>query len=333
VQTRAATKQTSTSTHVFAIDVRHIITLPGDTLKRFITSMLLLLLLLPLALAAQAQKNVLVITSRPGDYLMAAGGTLAALIQQGYAVNVVQIGNDEKNSIGLSPAETRLANNRDGQNAARVLGVREVFLLNHKTGELGQVSSNEIRNQLFGLVRHYKPQIIFHPDPWIHYESDWDHFFAARPAEEFSYGSGRYVGEEFTKMGLPPVGVPETYYYAANRPYRPGEGGHEAAKFRAVDIGKNLNLKVAALEQLQTSNRQYAAHVQQRLELAGKPSPLLSVLNRESISALVRAYAEELAETIGRKHGFRYGEEFNYHGSGPRIPEHIREKAKPIESR
>ena len=292
---------------------------------------LLALLTLPFVLSAQSQKSVLVITSTPGDYLMAAGGTLAGLIAQGHTVNVVQIGNDEKDSIGLSPADTRLANNRDGENAAKVLGVREVYILNHKSGELGQVSTNEIRNQLFGLIRHYKPQIIFHPDPWIHYEPDWDHFFTARAAEEFSYGSGRYVGEEFTKMGLAPVGVRETYYYAANRPYRPGEGGHNAAKFRPVDITKSFNLKVAALEKLETANRRYAMHVQARLELAGKASPLLAVLNRATISALIRAYAEELAETIGQKHGFRYGEEFNYHGSGDAVPTHVRERAKPID--
>jgi hypothetical protein len=90
---------------------------------------------------------------------------------------------------------------------------------------------------------------------------------------------------------------------------------------------------VAALEKLETANRRYATHVKQRLDLAGRPSPLLSVINREAITALIRAYAEELAETIGRKHGFRYGEEFNYHGRGARIPEHVREKAKPIGSR
>jgi LmbE family N-acetylglucosaminyl deacetylase len=294
---------------------------------------LLIILLLPFVLAAQSQKSVLVITSSAGDYLMGAGGTLAGLIEQGYTVNVVQIGNDEKNSIGLSPADSRLANNSDGENAARVLGVREVYLLNHKSGELGQVSSNEIRNQIFGMVRHYKPQIIFHPDPWIHYEPDWDQFFTARPAEEFSYGSGRYVGAEFTKMGLLPAGAGETYYYAANRPYRPGEGGHNAAKFRPVDITKTFNLKVAALQKLETANRRYATQVKQRLELAGKPSPLLSAINLAAIGALIRAYAEELAQTIGSKHGFRYGEEFNYHGRGSRIPEHIRERVKPIESR
>jgi LmbE family N-acetylglucosaminyl deacetylase len=286
------------------------------------------LLLVPLCVLAQSQKSVLVITSTPSDYLMAAGGTLANLIAQGYTVNVVQIGNDEKNSIGLSPADTRLANNREGEKAAKALGIREVYVLNHKSGELGQVSPNEIRNQLFGLVRHYKPQIIFHPDPWVHYGPDWDQFFIARAAEEFSYGAGRYVGEEFTKMGLPPVGVRETYYYAA-RPYRPGEGGHNAARFRPEDITKTFDLKAAALQQLETANRRYATHVKQRLQLAGKSSPLLTALNPSEVTALIRAYAQELAETIGRKHGFKYGEEFNYHGPGSPIPEHVREKAKP----
>jgi LmbE family N-acetylglucosaminyl deacetylase len=293
----------------------------------------LLAFFLPLTLAAQAEKSVLVITVTPGDYLMAAGGTLAGLIRQGYTVNVVQIGNDEKNSVALSPADTRLANNREGAAAAKALGVREVYILNHKSGELGQVSTNEIRNQLFGLVRHYKPQIVFHPDPWIHYEPDWDRFFSARAAEEFSYGSGRYVGEEFTKIGLPPVGVRETYYYSAHRPYRPGEGGHNGARMRAVDIGKGFSFKVAAIQKLETSNRRYATDVKRRLELAGKPSPLLQVLDPSAIGSLIRAYVEELAETIGQKHGFTYGEEFNYHGPGDAIPAHIREKAKPIGQR
>src|SRR4051812_115776 len=232
-------------------------------------------LLLQAGLLAQVQKNVLVFSAGSGDYLMAAGGTLAALIDEGYAVNVVQIGNDEKNSVGLNPAETRLANNQETRNAARMLGVKEVLILNHKSGEISQVSSNEIRNQLFALIRVYRPSIVFHPDPWIHYEPDWDQFFTARPAEEFSYGSGGLVGSEFTKMGLAPASVPETYYFAANRPYRPGEGGHNGAKFRPVDITKTFNRKVAAIEQLETANRRYAVQVKQRLELAGGPSPLL----------------------------------------------------------
>src|SRR5207245_5405695 len=109
------------------------------------------------------------------------------------------------NSVGLSPAQTRLANNKETRKAARVLGIKEVVILNHKSGELSQVSSNEIRNQLFALIRVYKPRIVFHPDPWIHHELDWDRFWTSRPAEEFSYGAGGLVGAEFTKMCLSQV--------------------------------------------------------------------------------------------------------------------------------
>lgn len=288
-----------------------------------------LLFLVPWLLPAQANKNVLVVTAGSGDYLMATGGTLAKLIDQGYSVTVVQFGNDEKNSINLSPAETRLANNSDGDHAARVLGIKETINLNQKSGELGQVSSNEMRNQIFALIRYYKPRIIFHPDPWIHYEPDRDQFWIGRVGEESSYGSGNYFAAELGRIGLPGFGVPETYYYATNRPYRPGEGGGPAAKFRPVDVTATFDRKVAALEEMRTANRAYAVHVKEKLEAFGKRSPLLSEVNEASAKVLIRAYAEELAETIGKKYGFRYGEEFNYNGGGRRIPEYVLEHAKP----
>jgi len=287
------------------------------------------LLLSPLALLAQVNKNVLVVTAGSGDYLMAAGGTLAALVDQGYSVHVVQFANDEKNSIGLSPAQTRLANNSDGQHAAKVLGVQDVLNLDQKSGELGQVSSNEMRNQIFALIRYYKPQIIFHPDPWIHYEPDRDQFWIGRVGEESSYGSSNYFLAELGRMGFPGFGVRETYWYATNRPYRPGEGGGPSARFRPVDITATFDRKVAALEELRTANHAYAVHVKEKLEMFGKPSPLLREVNEATTKALIRAYAEELAETIGKKHGFRYGEEFNYNGGGKPIPDYIREHAKP----
>src|SRR5262245_28346842 len=123
-----------------------------------------LLLLLPLTLSAQTPKNILVVTAGSGDYLMATGGPLAGFGDQGYSVYVVQFANDEKNSIAFSPAQTRLNNNQEGEQAARMLGIREIINLNHKSGELSQVSSNEMRNQIFALIRFFKPQMIFHPD-------------------------------------------------------------------------------------------------------------------------------------------------------------------------
>ena len=289
--------------------------------------------LIPLLLAplcAQSAKNVLVVTAGAGDYLMPAGGTLAKLIDEGYTVTVAAFANNEKISVGLSPAETRLANDSDADHAAQVLGVHEIIRFNHKSGELSQVSSNQMRNEIIALIRYYKPRILFHPDHWVHYMPDRDQFFVGRVGEESSYGSSPYFSPELARMGFPPVSVPETYYYASGRPYREGEGGGPAAKFRPVDITATFARKVAALTELRTFNRAYALQVKEKLELFGKPSPLLGEVNEGASNALIRAYAEELAETIGKKHGFRYGEEFNYNGGGGGIPPHVLEHAKPL---
>ena len=108
-------------------------------------------------------------------------------------------------------------------------------------------------------------------------------------------------------MGIKGHSVPETYYYSAHRPYRPGEGGHNDAKFMPVDIASTFQLKVEACVALGAANRAYATHVKQRLDLMNKASPLLREINDASSAALARAWVEELARNIGAKHGYTYG--------------------------
>ncbi len=282
-------------------------------------------------------KTIVAITAGGGDYLRGAGGTLAKFIDEGYRVFVVQTGNDEKNSVGLSPAETRLANNAETEEAARALGITEVFNLNNKSGELSQLSSNELRNQMSALIRYYKPQKLFIPDPFIHYEPEWDQFWTARAAEETNYSNSGYFLAELTRMGIGGHGVAETYYYSAHRPYRPGEGGHNQAKFMPIDITRTFPRKVEAYLKLRTANRAYATHVKSRLESMGKPSSLLREVNDSTAGPLTRALLEELGETIGTKYGYRYGEEFNYHGVAPgekpKLSPWVEEKVKPLPSK
>lgn len=277
-------------------------------------------------------RSIAVISAAAGDYLKAAGGTLARFIAEGYKVYVIQVGNDEKNSIGLGPAETRLANNADAERAGKALGVAEIVNLNHKSGELSQVSSNELRNQMSVLLRFYKPQKLFLPDPFIHYEPEWDQFWSARAAEETNYSNSGAFLAELTRAGLGGHGVPETYYYAAHRPYRPGEGGHNGARLEAVDISKTFQRKVEACLQLRTANGAYATHVRRRLELMNRTSAIPL-----EADTLARDWLEELASAIGAKHGFSRGEEFNYHGSPPGekrpLPPWVLERAKPAPGR
>lgn len=280
---------------------------------------------------AQGPREILVVTAGSADYIWAAGGTLASFIQKGYRVDVAQFGNDEKLSGGLTPAQTRLANMEEARQAAKLLGVHDAVYMAHKSGETGQVASTEMRSQLFGLIRYLKPQMIFLPDPYIHYQQDHDRYYVGKMAEEaWGYSGGSTFANELERMGFHPYGAPEVYFYAA-RPYRRGEGGDGHAKFMVVDIGSTIDLKCMAIELLLTQNRLDAAQAKLRLEKTGRGNALPSPLDDLTVKNLAHAYAEELAETIGKKHGMRYAEEFNYVNmrSGDPLPPHLRERAVP----
>ena len=258
------------------------------------------------ALAAQDNRRILVVTASSGDYIVAAGGTLAKRVRDGWRVTVAQFGNDEKFSLGATQAQTRLANVTEGKAAAKLLGITDLVYMDHKSGELGYVSSTEMRSQLFALIRHLRPRVLFIPDPYVHYQEDRDLYWVGKMAEEaWGYSGGAMFGNELAAAGLKAYGAPIVYYYAATRPYRKGEGGVGLAKFVAEDIGETLEHKLGALDLMPSRARVAASQAAARLGLQ-------KILDDLWVRRFVREYATELAETVGAKHGFQYGEEFNH---------------------
>ncbi len=294
--------------------------------------LLALCVLTPVLQAQEGDGPILVITASPRDYLFGAGGTLARMIDEGRDVYVLQFGNLEKDSAGLRPAQTSLASNKEARTAAELLGVKDVLNLGHKSGELAYISSSEMRNQVMTMVRHYKPETMFFPDWYVHYVDDQDIYRVGRMAEESPYGGGNYFLQEMTHIGLKGYAARYYYFYSPYRPYRPGEGGEGKATFKAVDISSTFEKKVKAVLALRTPNHRYATETKRRLELAGRPSELLSRLDEPAVDDLARAFLNELATTIGAKHGYDHAEEFNYLGSAPTIPPHVLERAHPIGS-
>lgn len=291
--------------------------------------------LLVLAICSPAAEHrhpgkILVVTAAAGDYVIGAGGTLALLALEGYDVHVAQFGNDEKDSAGLSPAETRLANVQQARAASEYLGVKDTVAMDHKSGETGHTSSTEMRKQLFALIRHLRPKKIFIPDGYVHFLGDWDQYYVGRMAEEaWGYSGGGTFANELERMGLKPYSVPEVYYYSVGRPYRPREGGEQNAKLMAVDIGSVMETKVRAIQLMHTRNRVRAMETRRRLQAAGKPLGGLELLDDGSVNALARAWVEELGKAIAARHGLKYGEEFNYVGRGDELPPHVLRRAVP----
>ncbi len=268
--------------------------------------------------------GVLVFTAEARDYVFGAGATIAKFAAEGKPVIVVHFGNGEKTAPGVDPAEARLLHRREAEAAAEALGATETIFLGHKSGEIAYINSSELRNQAITLIRFYKPEFLFFPDWYVHYLRDDDNYRIGRMAEEAPYGGGNYFLQEMTYMGLLGASARQYYFYSPYRPYRAREGGEGKADFVGVDIAKYFPAKLKAAAALKTSNQRELAIAETRL--ASSPAALAK-LRKDGPSGLAEAFLEELAATVGARHGVAQGEEFNHLGVSSGLPEYISERA------
>ena len=71
---------------------------------------------------AADDKVVLVVTADASDYILAAGGTIAKMIDDGATAYLVRVTNDDKDSWGLSAEETAVRTRRESEQAAEIHG-------------------------------------------------------------------------------------------------------------------------------------------------------------------------------------------------------------------
>ncbi len=268
--------------------------------------------------------GVLVFAAEARDYVFGAGGTLAKFAAEGKPVTVVHFGSGEKTAPGEKPSEARLTHRREAEAAAKALGVTETLFLDHKSGEIAYLSSSELRNQAITLIRFYKPEILFFPDWYIHYQRE-DSYRVGRMAEEAPYGGGNLFLQEMTYMGLLGHGARQYYFYSPYRPYRDREGGEGGARFTGVNIENFFDRKLAAAAELKSSNQRELDTAVARLKAAGKPA---QKLDNDGAEGLARVFLRELAFTIGNRHGLPLAEEFNHLAGSGGLPAHIRERAQ-----
>ncbi|MGC1419352.1 MAG: PIG-L deacetylase family protein [Acidimicrobiales bacterium] len=105
------------------------------------------------------------IYAHPDDADVAAGGLLAQWANNGCAVHLVVVCDGAKGSHGpqADSVAVRGARREELQLAADLLGATSVLGLNRADGEV--VNDDELRAQLVGLVRKYRPEVVLGPDP------------------------------------------------------------------------------------------------------------------------------------------------------------------------
>jgi LmbE family N-acetylglucosaminyl deacetylase len=129
-------------------------------------------------------RRILVFQPHYDDADIAAGGTLAALVDAGAKIRYCTMMDDLVGVIdeSLNDKEASAALLRDQRAAAKILGVQELTHLNYP--DAGNWDRFGVRPDLFREIREYRPDAIFTADPWLRVEAHRDHWEAGSIAAE-----------------------------------------------------------------------------------------------------------------------------------------------------
>jgi len=274
-------------------------------------------------------KVLLAVQAHSDDIPLSAAGTVAKLVTEGYTGYLVRATNDDMGDApGLGTpgtvGENVLGNERDNDEVARALGLKQVFNLNYGNHRMGDVSQNELQCRLIFLIRLLKADTVVCWDPWAHDEENPDHYATARGVEAACWMAGRShdYPEQFA-AGLKPHAVREKYYYA-RRP----------EITRVVDISAMVDRKIEANRANRAKGPGGRHGSQLRAELAKKQQrlPLLGDDDTTADRNYIKQFLLARDRELGRKYGVEYAEAFHYIGPGasPRVEDYVREHVVPL---
>jgi len=284
----------------------------------------------PAAGQPHAGKVLAVIGPHSDDFSIFAAGTVIKLINEGYTGYFIRVTNDEMDSYDLSMGETVLANERDTQVVAKIMGITKVFDLNYRNHYLDEAPSTEIRNRLIFLFRLLKVDTVLGFDPRSHYEENPDHYVAAQAVEAACWmASGRLDLPEHFDAGLTPHRVTEKYYWAR---------GPQLVN-KVVDISSVIETKIEAIRANKTQIRNMALGLRDSLAKQNLTLPWLSADDETIVKEYVDLVFRPAYQHTGRQYGLDYAEAFHYIGPGVQssnytashMEQYLAENAVPLE--
>ncbi len=250
-------------------------------------------------------RTLVIVTAHADDFTIFAGGTIAKLVDEGYIAHLIRVTNDEKDSYDLSSGETSHRNTVEMQDAARIMGVKDVHSLDFRNDEMDWVPETEIRSRLIFLFRKLKPWTVITFDPSAKYEENPDHKKTARAVEDACWTSqGHLFFPEHATVGLDRWVVLERIYWARQL--------DDSDANKVVDISSTIDRKIRAIQAHKTMMRHTAYSVKEKLAQAGLRLPLLDEINEQSINKLVDIQTRERAAALGKKRGLQYAEAFHH---------------------
>ena len=190
-----------------------------------------------------AMQTILCIAAHPDDLEFTVAGTVARWTSEGRTVVfcLITTGGAGTNEHTPNPAGLIPRRESEAQEAARILGVKDLILLGYQDGMLEPTLA--LRRDLTRVIRRVRPDVVVCGDPTVRfygteYMNHPDHRAASSAALDAVFPSAetRAIFPELLTEGLEPIHVKEVWI----------SGSLEPNAF--VDIGKTLATKVAALK-------------------------------------------------------------------------------------
>ncbi len=277
----------------------------------------------PAAGKPHSGKVLATIQPHADDIPLFAAGTVAKLLEEGYTGHLIRVTNDDSAGPG-TVGTTVLANEKDNDAVARVLGLKSAFNLNYPNHQMDGTSRPELRGRLIFLFRLLKVDTVIGYDPWGRYEENPDHYVTAACVEAACWmaGGDKDYPEHFA-AGLKPHSVREKYYFAR----------FDQRVNRVVDISSQVEKKIDVnlVNVAQGPAGVNGSKLRAELARRGRKLPLLGdnaeTANREYIRQFVLSRDAE----IGRRYGLQYAEQFHYIGpEADAAGDYVRDHAVPI---
>ena len=149
-------------------------------------------------------KKVLAVQPHYDDNDISAGGTLAALAENGAELFYLTMSDDLVGVIDESWSKEEATRRlRDDQaRAGEIIGVKEQFWLGYP--DAGEYNYFDVRRDIIKHIRMVSPDVLVTMDPWMLYEAHRDHVIAARAAAEAA------ILYDFVRLKTDPI-VDEQY--------------------------------------------------------------------------------------------------------------------------
>ena len=111
-----------------------------------------------------AGRTILAIFAHPDDESLACGGTIARAADAGARVVLVCASRGERGSISdaalVPDGDLGAVRTRELREAARVLGIAEVLLLDHPDGDLRWADVPELHDEIVATINDCRPDAV-----------------------------------------------------------------------------------------------------------------------------------------------------------------------------